>query len=95
MDFDVVILTDHRYVAPKRSNPYNENVLLVSHADIVMHLIANKSNQMMVKPYECSWFATANWFKKNQSDSLCRYVRYHANKAQNAEPRMEILLQSQ
>ena len=69
-----------------------ENVLLVSHADIVMRLIGNRSNGMLVKPYECSWFATGDWKKKSQSDSLCRYVRYHANKEQNQQPRMEILL---
>ncbi|MCK0159665.1 RimK family alpha-L-glutamate ligase [Allomuricauda sp. F6463D] len=54
MEFDVVVLTDHRYVAPKKSSPYIKNVLLED--QLVLEALENQGFNVVRKSWDDSNF---------------------------------------
>ncbi|MBR9853943.1 MAG: hypothetical protein GYB37_05105 [Algicola sp.] len=50
MEFDIVVLTDHRYVAPKQKTPYIENVLLED--QLVLEAIKSEGLNVIRKPWD-------------------------------------------
>ncbi|WP_108247031.1 ATP-grasp domain-containing protein [Muricauda brasiliensis] len=50
MKYDVVVLTDHRYVSPKKSTPYVENVLLED--QLVVDALNNKGLKVTRKAWD-------------------------------------------
>ncbi|USD25147.1 ATP-grasp domain-containing protein [Flagellimonas marinaquae] len=77
MDFDVVILTDHRYVAPKRSNPYNENVLLEDR--LVLEALENQGLKVGRKSWDdpsFDWSTTKLALFRTTWDYFDRYSEF-------------------
>lgn len=77
MEYDVVVLTDHRYVAPQKKTPYIENVLQVDH--LVLKALENQGLKAIRKSWDdpdFDWSSTKYALFRTTWDYFDRYVEF-------------------
>lgn len=77
MEFDVVVLTDHRYVAPKKISPYIKNVLLEDR--LVQEALENQGLKVVRKSWDdpnFDWSTTKFALFRTTWDYFDRYSEF-------------------
>ncbi|MAU14536.1 MAG: hypothetical protein CMH46_03245 [Muricauda sp.] len=77
MEFDIVVLTDHRYVAPKKSSPYIKNVLLED--QLVLEALQNQGLNVVRKSWDdhnFDWSTTKFALFRTTWDYFDRYSEF-------------------
>lgn len=77
MKFDVVVLTDHRYVAPKENTPYIQNVL--QEDQLVLEALKNKGLNVIRKSWDdpnFDWSTTKYALFRTTWDYFDRYAEF-------------------
>ncbi len=77
MKYDVVVLTDHRYVSPKKSTPYIENVLLED--QLVVDALKNRGLKVTRKAWDdphFDWSTTQYALFRTTWDYFDRYAEF-------------------
>ena len=77
MEFDIVVLTDHRYVAPKERTPYIENVLRED--ELVMKALAKQGLKVARKSWDdpdFDWSTTKYAIFRTTWDYFDRYPEF-------------------
>ncbi|MDF0717380.1 hypothetical protein PY092_14545 [Muricauda sp. 334s03] len=77
MEYDVVVLTDHRYVAPQKKTPYIENVL--QEDQLVLKALENQGLKAIRKSWDdpdFDWSTTQYALFRTTWDYFDRYVEF-------------------
>ena len=77
MKFDIVVLTDHRYVAPKTRTPYIENVLQEDH--LVLEAMEKQGLKVVRKAWDdpdFDWSTTQYALFRTTWDYFDRYPEF-------------------